>query len=52
MKDIPLAWTTNNATWIGRDIPSSASSNNVIKGLPLDGHLVILVPIIYQMILY
>ena len=32
--------TTNNATWIGRDIPSSASSNNVIKGLPLDGHLV------------
>ena len=32
--------TTNNATWIGRDIPSSASSNSVIKGLPLDGHLV------------
>ena len=32
--------TPNSATYVGRDIPSSASSNNVIKGLPLDGHLV------------
>jgi hypothetical protein len=32
--------TPNNSTYVGRDIPSSASSNNVIKGLPLNGHLV------------